>query len=434
MTTTYKTAGFAVLLFLVMLAGVELLVRGPLFPTAGDLASPYVSAIRFIHGENPYPSDNFMTLLHSAGAPESLSVNESGQHPIYPPTTLLVLAPLAELPWAWAVHCYVWACTFAYLGLVWLLSRLVADTWGSWRRLGFIAFALAISPIHTAIHHGNPTIMVFLLCGYALYCARLRDSTISGIFLALGFCVKPTTALAAVLIVLLYGRIKSVLAFLGASALIVGCTAIAMSHIGPLWKTDYQNNLRLFFGRNGPNNFATHNLARFDMVNLQVPIYSVFHDIRAANLLAWAISAALAIVWLLLFLRGRTCKPDTYWIGVGSMSLLALLPVYQRNYNAGVILFVVLWAFDNLHEPLARAVLLLSGIFLIPGEALLRRTGFADRFSGSVLWNLFAMSQLTWAVVAVLVLCFLYKWKRNTLGAAAQWTQSSLSPSGLRPG
>jgi hypothetical protein len=250
--------------------------------------------------------------------------------------------------------------------------------------------------------------MVFLLCGYALYCARLRDSTISGIFLALGFCVKPTTALAAVLIVLLYGRIKSVLAFLGASSLIVGCTAIAMSHIGPLWKTDYQNNLRLFFGRNGPNNFATHNLARFDMVNLQVPIYSVFHDIRAANLLAWAISAALAIVWLLLFLRGRTCKPDTYWIGVGSMSLLALLPVYQRNYNAGVILFVVLWAFDNLHEPLARAVLLL--------------------------WNLFAMSQLTWAVVAVLVLCFLYKWKRNTLGAAAQWTQSSLSPSGLRPG
>jgi len=411
MTTTHKTAGLAILFFLVILAGSELLVRGPLFTNTADLASPYVSAVRFIHDENPYPSKNFLANWHDAGALRNMTVDKSDQHPIYPPTALFILAPLAELPWTWAAHGYVWACTFGYLGLVWLLSRLVANRWSSWRRLGFIAFALALSPIHTAIHYGNPSIMVFLLCGYALYSARHRDSTTSGILIALGFCVKPTTALAAVVIVLLYGRIRSVLSFLGASASIVGCTVILMNHIGPLWWADYRYNLSFMFGPEGAANFATQDSGHFDMVNLQVPFYSVFQDVLDANLVAWAISTALAIVWLSLFLRVRNCKPDTYRICVGSMSLLVLLPIYQRNYNAGVILFVMLWAFDDLQEPLAKAALLVSGLFLIPGEAILRRIGLEDRFLGSVLWNMLAMSQLTWAIVAVVVISFLAMWR-----------------------
>jgi len=143
-----------------------------------------------------------------------------------------------------------------------------------------------------------------------------------------------------------------------------------------------------------------------------VPFYSLFNSIRAANLLAWAVSALLAIFWIPLFLRGRGFNSGAYWLGLGSLSLLALLPAYQRNYNAGVILFIALWAFKNIQEPLAQAALLVSAPFLIPGEAILRRTGLAYRFSGNALWNVLAMSQLTCAIIAVLVLCLLCQWKR----------------------
>jgi hypothetical protein len=414
MIGTAKTTGFALLLFLVALAGAELLFRGPLRVTSAvDMASPYVSALRFIHSENPYPSDDFLAQWHRAGAPDNWSVDNSGQHPIYPPTALLVVAPLAELPWTWAVRCYVWACTFGYLGMVWLFSRLVGDNWRSLRRLGFIAFALGVSPVYAGIDKGNLSIMVFILCGYAMYLAFFRDGPACGVLLALGFCVKPTSALAAVLIVLLYRRIESFLAFLGVSALIAGCTAIVISHVSPLWKADYQSNLRFLFGPNGAATFATQNPARFDLVNLQVPFYSLLNNVRSANFLAWSVSALLAIFWLILFSRGRSIKPASYWLGVGSLSLLALLPVYQRNYNAGVILFVAVWAFENIHETLARAALLVSGMFLIPGEAILRKSGLAERFSGSTLWNSLVMPQLTWAIVAVVVLCLLYKGKRD---------------------
>jgi hypothetical protein len=423
MRRTNEAIAFAVLLCLVTLAGAELLLRGPLRVTsAGDMASPYLSALRFIHGQNPYPSNDTIARWHGPGGPVNLSVDAAGWQPIfpptYPPTALLVVAPLAELPWAWAIRCYAWACILGYLGLVWLLSRLVGDTWRSWKRLGFAAFALAISPIQAGITQGNLSILALVLCGYALYLAYMGDHPACGILLALGFCVKPTSALAAVLIVLLYGRKKCVLVFLAVSALMAGCAAIVMFHINPHWKADYQNNLGFLFGPNGGANFTTQNLDRFDLINLQMPFYSILHNARAANCLAWTVALLLAMVWLCLFLRGRNFKPASYWLGVGSLSLLALLPVYQRNYNAGVILFVAVWAFGNIHETLARAALLTGGVFLIPGEAILRRTGLADRFSGSALWNSLAMSQLSWAIVVVVVLCLLVQWKSDAHGPA----------------
>jgi len=258
MVRTAKASGFVLLLALIALAAAELLLRGPLRVTsAGDLASPYVAALRFLHGQNPYPSANFQAAWHNAGAPANFYVGDSGQHTIYPPTALLVMAPLAALPWPWAVRCFVWGCTLGYLGIVWLLARLVATNWKSLRRLGFVAFALGIAPVHTGINQGNLSILVFVLCGYALYLAYMHDGTTGGILLAIACCIKPASALAAVLIVLLYRRKKSVLAFLAASALIAGCTALVLLHIGPLWWVDYQTNLAFLFGPTGAANFAT---------------------------------------------------------------------------------------------------------------------------------------------------------------------------------
>lgn len=337
------------------------------------------------------------------------SVDDSGQRPIYPPTALVVMAPLAKIGWPRAVLLYVWACTFGYFGLVWILSGHAGDSWISLRRVGFVAFALGLSPVHAGINQANLSILVFLLSGYALYLAWIRYELVAGVLLALGFCMKPTSAMAVVTVLVLYGRRRSILAFLGVSGAIAGCAAMLLSHIDSGWRLDYAKNLQFLFGPNGAASFWTANPGRFDLVNLQVPAYAVVHSVPIANLLAIVVSAVFGVIWLLLFFVDRDTRDDWYWLGASSLLLVALLPVYQRNYNTAVILFAVMWAFRNLHEALAKAVLVVSGLFLIPGEAMLRKEGLADRLSDSTLWNALIMSQATWAIVTVIVLCSLYK-------------------------
>ena len=410
MNRTPKAAELALLASLVVLAGAELLIRGPMRQGKGqDLAAPYVSALRFIHGQNPYPADDFLNSWHRAGAPTSLTLDDSGQRPIYPPTTLLVVAPLAELRWPSAVLLYMWACTLSYATLIWLLARLVDDRWRSAKRLGFVAFALGVASVHTGIALGNLSAAVFVLCGYALYISYFSDTAISGILLSIAFCVKPPAAIAAVLLHLFLRRTRAVLAFLGTSV-VIACTAAAlMLRVDPHWKAAYQDNLQSVLSRNGAADFTANNLARFDAVNLQVPLYTLFHNVQVANSLALAISGTLAILWLILFGRNRSITTGSYWLVAGTLSLVALLPVYQRSYNCGVIVFVALWAFNEIHEVQAKATLLASLAFLLPGKAILQDSGLAAEHSSSILWNLLLMSQLTWSIIAVIAICLSYK-------------------------
>jgi len=294
----------------------------------------------------------------------------------------------------------------------------VGDSIRSLRRLGFIVFALGISPIHAGIAEANPSIIVLILCGFALFLASASDSPTAGILLALGFCVKPTTAMAAVLVLLLYRRVKSLSTFLGVSALITIGAAIAMSHVPSGWRADYQNNLHMLFGHNGAADFAADNTGRFDLVNLQVPLYSAFHSVRLANVSAVGTAGALAIVWLSIFYKERdTAGNGSYWLAAGTLSLIALLPVYQRNYNAGVILLMAVWIFQNLDNVYARSALIASAAFLFPGEAILRKSGIGHQFANTGTWNTVVIPHLTWSILAVIVICCLYK-VRNCVPAA----------------
>jgi len=83
-----------------------------------------------------------------------------------------------------------------------------------------------------------------------------------------------------------------------------------------------------------------------------------------------------------------------------------LLPVYQRNYCAGPVLFAVAWALMNyLVEWQARLVLLLSCLFLIPGEGMLR--AYSTHLPPFLLTDLaksFLFAHATWAILAMIVL------------------------------
>ena len=98
------------------------------------------------------------------------------------------------------------------------------------------------------------------------------------------------------------------------------------------------------------------------------------------------------------------------WASISVLSLLSLLPIYQRNYNGGMLLFTIFWAFQNLERRLARAVLVCSSVFLVPGEAWLRNSlnpHLPAAIKSSALWNMAVMPHAAWAVLLITCLMLL---------------------------
>ncbi len=415
-TMQRRTTLYVFMLLLVALAGAEFLVRGPFSITNGDdLASPYVSTRRFLASTDPYPSKNFVAEWHDAGAPATAVVAEAAQHSVYPPVTLAAFIPFALLPWLAAVYTYIAVSILLYLWLIYALACEVGESWHSSLRLGFVAMCLALAPFHSGVRHVNLSVLAFTLCSVGLVLARDKRSSLAGLILAVGFCLKPTTGFTIVLLVLCFGWRRAFAVCAATAAAITAAALIWMQHISPSWKASYADNLSYAFSPRGALAFTISGFSRYDDLNLQVPFYSLLRQAHQANLLAYGAGVVLFALWVAVFYKGRNLlQPIPFtWVATGSLTLIALLPMYQRNYNATVIVFALLWAFQRTARRAAWAIIGFCAVFLVPGEAILRRCGLAEHFAGSTLWNVFVMSQATWAVVAVLLILLYVQWKQS---------------------
>jgi hypothetical protein len=396
------------------LAALLFLVRGPLRALrseGGDFATPYVAAVRLLQAHDPYDPLNFNRDLGSRGGPSD-ALGPSSQRAVYPPTTLLLLAPFALVRWRAALALYVLLCSAGTLVLIWRLARLLGP-WSS-RSLVFAAFALALAPIHTAIGLGNLSALALLGCGFALLAAEERADLAAGCFLALALCLKPTTAAAVLLLFLLLRRWRALGACALACLLALAATAVIVRPIDPIWQQHYLDNLRYQVGAEGAASFTG---AYADTVNLQTPLFLLLHraplqlSAQLVDFIAWAIAAALALLWLLLCLRKRLLSGAWSWLAVASLCIIGLLPIYQRNYSVGLVLFVLLWAFQALSAGSARSALGLCTGLLVPGRSLL--THFVEphltpAIAAGPIWHGVILSYVTWTLV-LLVCLMLYQ-------------------------
>jgi hypothetical protein len=415
MTVEQRAGGHPSFLMVVVLlaASALLLVRGPwraMRGWGGDFAAPYVAGRRFLRGVNPYSSADFEAAWHAAGAGAGERENASGTRPIYPPSTLLLMAPLSVMKWKWALGTYELFCTVLYGALLVRLANDVGVGWNSWVRIGFVAYGLALAPIHTGLGVGNVSTLAFLLAMECLLLGRARKDVAAGIILGLCFCLKPSVGVFVLFYWLVCRRWKLARWGVGLIVMINSLAMVRMLSIPSVWWLDYRANARFLFGPSGVANFTDANGFRFDLLNLQVPFYELTHSVLWANGLAWATVTALGIVWLIGRLRrGVDAKS---WAAPGVLLLLGLLPIYQRNYNAGYVLIALLWSFQHLRTTVARSILLVGMFFIIPGEALLRR--LANHWAGGVgngfFMNFVVMPQATWAVLGIALLLLYGMW------------------------
>lgn len=403
---------------LLVAAGAEYVMRGPVrFYRSGtqwsDITQVDIPSRAWIRGMDPYSPQNFVDLARQATG-NSPTTGNIGSHSPYPLTTLVIVSPIAALPWPTAHK--VWTVVQGISVVPIILS--LASIGGLANRLQKCLFAgltLALAPLHTGIAVGNVSIPAIALCCLAVWTASRKKETATGIFLGIATCLKPQLGLWFIFYYLLRKRWRVVLtvSIFGVLILLIGVLRLEAS--GVPWWQDYLSNARGFAMDNKTVDFTDADPIRFTLINLQVLFYALFSSTTAAELGAWLTGAILLGSWLCLGVMERKGVPELLLLS--SMVVLSLLPTYHRNYDASLLVFPLCWILSrSSFGKLEWLSLFLMLPFVIPGAVLLQTLASEGRIPDSMAnawwWNTLVMPHEIWALLLLSVL-LLFAASRN---------------------
>lgn len=403
----------------------EFAIRGPVRILRdgmewNDFLSPYIQAKAWVQGRDAYspsvlvslwPPDNPRPSFVDRDVENGVLAKKRGIPTPYPPTTLLLLSPLAELPWALAVRIWVLLSLIGIFGALFCLLSMVGMDWTESRGQVFLVLALGLAPLHTGLATGNPSVIAISLVILSTWSAYGERTFTSGSLLALAICLKPTLGCAVFFYDLLRHRWKIATIACTITALISIVSIYRFRMAGVAWFAAYEMNARNIFGVGSLADFSQADAARFNMINIQVLVHSLFNSGVFATTLSLVVPAGLFSVWL--WLHGRQQNPCEL-LELSALLTLSLLPVYHRFYDAGLLLCPLCWSLMAAQKRSSRLfTLLLIFPFLIPGAAVLDAFRQRGRFSTASLghwwWNGIVMAHEIWCLLflSVLLLYFM---------------------------
>lgn len=416
---------------LLLAAAGEFLLRGPIRfvhsqLTWNDFLSPYIQADAWVHGKNPYATSSIVMLWPSGDPRPDFVTREAangslpakrGIPSLYPVTSLALLAPLTSLKWTAAETLWIAInTTFLLLAPVFLIA-ISGASWRSLRVQFFLAAALALAPLHTGLATGNPAVLVIALTTGAVWADRRRKAIVSGILLALAICLKPTIAVALVLYLLLRRHWRVFAVASAVTAVVAAIAAGWLDHERVAWLASYFDNNRKILASGGLADFTSADPLRFNLVNTQVLFYSLFGSVSLAQWLSFSLAAALLAFWLSLSLRRRSLSDESHrqdeFLGISTLFVISLLPVYHRFYDAGLLLWPLAWALLVAERGRRQLWTMLAIVpFFAPGAALLDRWTeqgrIPQRIAHSGCWNMIVMPHEIWSLIALSILLLLW--------------------------
>lgn len=404
-----------VLWVLVLLAGTEFLLRGPgrYLPGPGnwnDLSQNYTAARLWLKGQSPADPRNFVLLWRQQGH-SRLDLDDIRTHLSPPLGGLVVLAPVAALPWRAAKVTWLGILLFSFAATVYSLASTSEFRWNENRTLAFLAACLALAPFQTGVASGNTSILVIGLCAIAIWAARANSDIAAGILFGMACAVKPQLGAFLVLYYLVRRRWKLFSTAVGCTIVLNLVAVIYLQLWGAPWVQDYLHNAHGFVTSNHIDDFTSANPGRFSLINLQVPFFSITGTSSSANVWAVAVVAVLVLIWIYWVVR-KNGQPEM--LALGAISALALLPVYHRFYDAGLLALPLCWCIATAMGPIksiARLALLLMVPFVFPGTAFLQQLAVHGHVSDAVTnawwWSVIVMPHETWFLL-LLFLVLLY--------------------------
>ncbi|HEY7209091.1 MAG TPA: glycosyltransferase family 87 protein [Bryobacteraceae bacterium] len=348
-----------------LLALIFFIERGPYralrYATTGDFGTVYAAARCWLHAANPYERANLKDELARAGAPASIQSDQDVNPSVYLPSALLLMTPLAWMPWtaanvAWCLlSLALWA-----LALWKILARTSLSARAKWLA---VAGALVFSPSYVGIYDGNPGVIVISLVTLAI----LSESRIArAILLGIALCFKPQIALCAICVLILWRRWRIV-----AVAIVLFAICLLAGTRDRSWWQSEQRNLAVSFEPGGQSDPSPRSPVAWQFLNAQTLVSYPVPDRTFANAIVWVLGAALTGVFLL--------GAKSRWQAVAFFSALTLLLTYHRYYDAQLLLLAIpflveLWPRRITFAMVAVCLLVLA----FPIQSVLaRKLGFA---------------------------------------------------------
>ncbi len=311
------------------------------FRSSNDFIPVYTGARCLLHGCNPYDTSQLQQEFFQAGGHPAELPSWDIDVPVYPPSTLLVLSPLALLrfPAARLLWFLLNGCLFVIAaGLV--LSMCPQSN--RWLATALASFFLVTSGILLVL--GQPAIFaISLLVIGTCFFLRGRLLPLAALLLMLSLAVKPQIG-GLIVLYLLARRIQwryAAVAMTGALALLLCAGVILKSHAGSAdWVSVLRANLSATLSAGGSADPRPANLQAIGDTNLQVLTSIFFPEAGKFNLAAYAIFLILFAAWILAIVRANASL-ETDLVAIAALSVLSLTPVYHRFYDTRLLLLTV---------------------------------------------------------------------------------------------
>lgn len=259
------------------------------------------------------------------------------------PTTFLLVAPVAVLPWAAAKT--IWMTLTA--GCLILASFLMMNAGAEFApRLsaGLIFLLLVNSALLLSL--GNAAGIVVGLTAIAAWClVRNRFAPAGALCLAVALVAKPHDAgLVWLYFLLVGGALRArALQSLAMAAALAAAAVLWMSHVAPQWLQELIANQSAIMSRGGLNDPGPASGGDFGVnliINLQTIVSRFRDNPHFYNPVVYAIGAALVVVWLKKALQ-LPHTPRQAWFALAAAAPLSMLFVYHRSYDARLLLVAV---------------------------------------------------------------------------------------------
>lgn len=259
------------------------------------------------------------------------------------PTTLLLMTPLAMLPWNAAVSVWMALIVAGLFVAGYLVWRVCSNaTPRSSAALVFLIFVNSVDGLSI----GNTAALVVGLCVIAVWCFVNERFVWVGVFcLAVSLANKPHDAGIIWLYFLLAGGVarRRALQTLAVAALIALPAVMWVSHEVPHWPQELHANLNAITARGGQNDPGPHSGGGFGlmmMVNLQTIFSRIHDDPSFYNPVVYLLCAVPLALWVAKTLRTRY-SPALAWYALAAAVPFAMLVVYHRCYDCRLLLVAV---------------------------------------------------------------------------------------------
>lgn len=392
---------WTLLVVLILASTSELAFRGirRALSDSRDFAVVYVSARTFETGNNPYDKAALETswLEATHNQPDDANALDLA---LYPPTTYLLLSPLALLDWNHARLVWLLMNLIGVAVLVVALTRYWPEKLPPRRAACVAAFILGFGPIHTAISKGQLAVVVTAILALAIV-AQARHAVIpAAILIGLAASLKPQIAAPVIVLYLIQRQWKAMAVMAGVISILLCIAAARLSWAGVSWMGSWLGNVRLSAQPGGVYDPSPTNPLAFQLLNLSPLLRRLMGNQAAITLLLAAVGIS---VCFFLWKRGQVDST-----AFATACVLGLVLIAHRYYDAAVLVFVFAWALRTASTwKRTPELITIAGclVMAFPVPALLISSGHsrAPAAISQTLWDAVVIQQHSWVLLIVLV-------------------------------